>query len=121
MFSKAPHEGNKVRPSHAPFLPPKLEVRGRCRTQLTKERQGRGRNSVKTSLFETGRQGLHYLRYITAGVWDNLGGLRTVLLNPAHLRELSVIQNMGTDSRFEGARSTAWAHVARDRGGSLVD
>ena len=64
---------------------------------------------------------MNYLRCVVteeiSGARDIFGDLGALLTNLAHLLELSTFQNVETASRFERALSTAWAHLARDRGG----
>ena len=51
-----------------------------------------------------------------AGAWGNFGGSGALLTNLARFLELSIIQNMEAAPRFERAQSSAWAHLARERG-----
>ena len=63
---------------------------------------------------------LRYLRFIiaceVAGDWAKFGALGEVYTNFAHIVELSVVQNMETDSRFGEAQSADWPHLAREGG-----
>ena len=45
-----------------------------------------------------------------------MGYIGAMLINLARLSELSVTQHMEISPRFGSAQSTAWAHLARERG-----
>ena len=126
IFSEAMYEGSKAVPPYIPFVAPRLwEAPWALQDPAHKraaesERSRQKRNAVKTSFLNTGQLALAYLRYIIAGelsgAWSKFGGLGALLTNLASILELSVLQNMETACRFERTQSSAWSHLARERG-----
>ena len=116
--------GHNACPPYIPFVPPNLgeapwAKRDPVHGRAAEAERARQRPSPKSSLLKTGQLALAYLRYIIAGeiagARAKFGWLRAMLTNLARLLGLSVMRNMGAASRFEGAPSTAWAHLERGR------
>ena len=127
LFPAALRGGGKSCPPYAPFFPPKMgEAPWAPQGPAFKRAAGAGkarqqRDDVKTSFLNSGQLALSDMRYFVAreiaGDWGHFGALGAFFANLAHFMEISIIENMGTVSRFERAQSASWSHLVRERGG----